>query len=128
MSSYVTSTYIGSGTNAGDVMITVTEAALPLPSTPDRIKFAETIVANCFQWQVVSTVGAVTVEITYDLVNWFQIAMQDMTSTGATTYVTTTTANKPCCYYGPLRGIRVKQSGVTAATAQLMGWSYGLFG
>lgn len=126
MSMSVTSTYTGTGVNAGDVLIQLQDYPLSASSGPG--KFVADLLPQYYNWMLVSTVGAVTVEITFDAVNWLgPVAIQDMTSTAALTYVTVTTVNKPCTYFGNVRGIRIKQSGAPAATAQLMGWGWGVF-
>lgn len=128
MSVQVTATYIGTGVNSGDVLILLQDPVSGA-STNSVVKFQSDSIANCFQWQVVSTAGSVTVEITYDGTTWFPSAsLQDLTGTSSTTYVTSTTVSKPAVFYGSVRGIRVKQNGLTAATAQLFGWSYGQYG
>lgn len=71
---------------------------------------------------LMSSAGAVDVEVTLDGTNWSTVAlaMEDQGATANATYVIVTAANRVYKFWGKYRQIRVRQNGATAATATLM--------
>jgi len=71
---------------------------------------------------LMSSAGAVDVEVNLDGVNWSTapLALEDQGATTSTTYVLVTAALRVYKFSGKYRQIRVRQNGATAATATLM--------
>ena len=98
--------YSGTGTNAGDILVTTSDV-----STLDAC-------------MVMSSVGAIYVEVTLNGTNWTTapLSLQDF---GATTSdpVVASVAGRMYGFVGKYRNIRIKQSGATAATAAMNCWT-----
>lgn len=99
--------FYGEGTNAGDVLFTIDDAD-PFDS-----------------FVVLAHNGAVTVEVSFDGQNWSNpVALQDM---AGTTIDQEAVASNLNCFGLVIRTtkLRVKQSGATAAKANVSCWSTG---
>lgn len=96
--------YSGTGTNDNDLLFTTRN------------------VEQHDTFQVMSTAGAVDVEATLDGTNWTTapIALEDQGATTSTTYVLVTAANRMYRFRGKFTAVRVRQNGVTGATAHLL--------
>lgn len=73
-------------------------------------------------YTLMSTAGAVDVEVTLDGATWSTaaLALEDLGATANTTYVLVTAALRVYQFRGKFTQIRVRQNGVTAATAHLL--------
>lgn len=99
--------YSGSGTNDNDLLFTTRS------------------VEQHDTFQLMSTAGAVDVETTLDGANWTTapLALEDQGATTSTTYVLVTVANRMYRFRGKFRQVRVRQNGVTGASATLLAGS-----
>jgi hypothetical protein len=90
------------GTNTGDVVATISNAL-------DFERF---------------TIHAVTatldVQVTGDGTNWVTVAVQDAAATASATFVTTLTVGKVGLLTGRFLGVRIRQSGASAANGVLL--------
>jgi hypothetical protein len=73
-------------------------------------------------YTLMSTAGAVDVEVTLDGATWSTaaLALEDAGSATNTTYVLVTTALRVYRFRGKYTQVRVRQNGATAATAHLL--------
>ena len=71
---------------------------------------------------LMTTAGAADVEVTLDGITWATapLALEDMGATTNTTYVLVTVALRVYQFRGKFTQVRVRQNGVTAATAHLI--------
>jgi hypothetical protein len=91
------------GVNAADVIATISQAV-------DYDKFTIHAVTNTLD-----------VQATGDGTNWVTVAVQDMTATASGTFVVTLTAGKIGILVGKFIGVRIRQSGASAANGTLIG-------
>lgn len=102
--------YTGTGTNDNDLLVTSAN------------------VEKHSHFTLMSTTGAVDVEVSLDGVNFSTaaLAMEDQGATANSTYVLVTVAARVYKWTGKYRVIRVRQNGATAAAATLMCGSPGV--
>lgn len=99
-----TELYTGSGTNDNDLLFTTRN------------------VQAHGSFTLMSTAGAVDVEVTLDGTTWSTTALslEDLGATANTTYVVVTAALRVYQFRGKFTQVRVRQNGGTAATAHLL--------
>lgn len=73
-------------------------------------------------FQIMTTAGAVDVEVTLDGSNWSTVvmALEDQGATASTTYVVVTAANRLYQFKGKFAGVRLRQNGATGVTLALL--------
>lgn len=96
--------FTGTGTNDNDLLFTTS-----------NIEQHDT-------FQLMSTAGAVDVEVTLDGENWSTapLALEDQGATASATYVLVTVAARMYRFRGKYRQVRVRQNGGTATAATLL--------
>lgn len=96
------------GVNAGDVVATCYND----PGKPT---------SHYERFTIQSTVATLDVQATLDGTNWVTVAVQDLTATASSTFVTTLTVGKIGLLTGKFVGVRIRQSGATPANGVLLG-------
>lgn len=91
------------GTNAADVVATINPA----------IDFE--------RFTIHAVTATLDVQVTGDGTNWVTVAVQDATATASATFVATLTVGKVGLLVGRFLGVRIRQSGATAANGTLIG-------
>jgi hypothetical protein len=91
------------GTNAGDVVATISPA----------IDFE--------RFTIHAVTATLDVQVTGDGTNWVTVAVQDAAATTSTTFVATLTVGKVGLLVGRFLGVRIRQSGASAANGTLIG-------
>jgi hypothetical protein len=88
---------------------------------------ATDVVATCLQgtadydwFSVHALTATLDVQATVDGTNWVVVAVQDLTATASATFVTTLTVGKIGLLRGKFLGVRIRQSGATAANGTLL--------
>ncbi len=89
------------GVNAGDVLATINPAL------------------NFERFCIHAIANTLDVQATNDGTNWVTVAVQDLAATASTTYVTTLTAGKLGMLVGRFVGVRIRQSGASAASGNI---------
>lgn len=98
----------GTGVNDNDLLLTVDETD------------------GFSAFMLMSSAGAVDVEITLDGTNWSTapLSLQDF-GAASLNPVLVTVAGRVYGFVGKFRGVRIRQNGATGATATLVCWNYG---
>ena len=90
------------GTNAADVVATIS-AALDFDT-----------------FTIHAVTATLDVQVTGDGTNWVTVAVQDAAATASTTFVATLTVGKVGILRGRFLGVRIRQSGASAANGNLL--------
>jgi hypothetical protein len=103
-------------------MSTVAELYKGVATADNELLFTTKNVQQYGSFTLLSTVGAVDVEVTLNGSDWSTaaLALEDAGATANGTYVVVTTANRVAKFRGKFTQIRVRQAGATGATASLL--------
>jgi len=91
------------GTNAADVVATINPAL------------------DYDHFTIHAVTATLDVQVTGDGTNWVTVAVQDAAATASATFVATLTVGKVGLLVGRFLGVRIRQSGASAANGNLIG-------